>query len=122
MTAKIPTLMRQVLAPALAAVLIAGGMLPAVAQDSEQTEEIEAREDVTPEEAFTPPLTGAPKQRMGAASRLLGVAENPCGEEESEAAEAGERAGEGEAANEGCVEAKAVSAETEAGDTGETSQ
>lgn len=121
MTAKIPTLMRQVLAPALAAVLIAG-MLPAVAQDSEQTEEIEAREDVAPEEAFTPPLTGAPKQRMGAASRLLGVAENPCAEEESETAEAGKGAVDSEGADEDCVGAEAVSAETEAGESGEASQ
>lgn len=51
----------------------------AKAGDNEKSE-VEAREETAASEGFTPPLTGAPERRMGAASRELAPSPVECAE------------------------------------------
>jgi len=90
---------------ALAAALAVAGFSAAGAQDATETG-IEAREGDGTAESFTPPLTGAPEKRMGAASRELGPARPGCEEQATD-----------EQADGDCAEGAANSPEAEEADT-----
>jgi hypothetical protein len=64
----------------LVAALAVAGVSAAGAEDATETE-VEARDDGDAGDGFTPPLTGAPDKRMGAASRELGPARPDCEEQ-----------------------------------------
>lgn len=106
----IPKLMQAVIVSAVAVLLIAENAIPANAQDGEESP-VEAREDVELEEAFVPPLTGAPVKRMGAASRKLGPTKLPCPEVATDETESDE-----------CAEETAHDRVSEDQEAGETTQ